>query len=116
MWVKRGKYFQKSDMQDEGIPCIHYGQIYTYYNTYTDKTIKFVSKEVASKSTLIRPQSIIITLTSENIEDVCKPVAWIYNACNWLHMPTFRYNFKQCIVSRRYDFMYNSRLHWDRLE
>lgn len=76
---KRGKYFQKSDMQDEGIPCIHYGQIYTYYNTYTDKTIKFVSKEVASKSTLIRPQSIIITLTSENIEDVCKPVAWIGN-------------------------------------
>lgn len=76
---KRGKYFQKSDMQDEGIPCIHYGQIYTYYNTYIDKTIKFVSKEVASKSTLIRPQSIIITLTSENIEDVCKPVAWIGN-------------------------------------
>ena len=74
---KRGKYFQKADMIDNGIPCIHYGQIYTYYKTYTDKTLKFVSKEVATKSTVIRPQSVIVTLTSENIEDVCTPVAWI---------------------------------------
>ena len=64
-------------MIDNGIPCIHYGQIYTYYKTYTDKTLKFVSKEVAAKSTVIRPQSVIVTLTSENIEDVCTPVAWI---------------------------------------
>lgn len=76
---KRGKYFQKSDFQDEGIPCIHYGQLYTYYNTYTDRTIKFVSKEVAEKSTMIRPQSVIVTLTSENMEDVCTPLAWIGN-------------------------------------
>lgn len=66
-------------MLNEGIPCIHYGQIYTYYHTYTDKTINFVSKEVASKSTIIKPLSVVVTLTSENIEDVCTPVAWIGN-------------------------------------
>ena len=74
---KRGKYFQKSDFQDEGVPCIHYGQLYTYYKTFTDKTIKFVSEEVAAKSTMIKPQSVIVTLTSENVEDVCTPLAWI---------------------------------------
>lgn len=75
--LTRGKYFQKTDFQDEGVPCIHYGQLYTYYRTSTDKTIKFVSEEVAAKSTMVHPNSVIITLTSENIEDVCTPLAWL---------------------------------------
>ena len=33
----RGGSFQK-DFTEIGVGCIHYGQIYTYYGTYTDKT------------------------------------------------------------------------------
>ena len=34
----RGSGLQKKDFTDTGVGCIHYGQIYTYYGTYTDKT------------------------------------------------------------------------------
>ena len=45
----RGNGLPKSDFTETGVPAIHYGQIYTYYGTYTDKTISFVSAETAKK-------------------------------------------------------------------
>ena len=41
--VSRGGNFQKKDFQEEGFPCIHYGQIYTKYDLFTDKTFTFIS-------------------------------------------------------------------------
>jgi type I restriction enzyme, S subunit len=34
----RGGSLQRKDFTETGVGCIHYGQIYTYYGTYTDKT------------------------------------------------------------------------------
>ena len=48
----RGNGLQKKDFIEEGYPCIHYGQIYTYYGTFTDKTKSFVSHELAEKNPL----------------------------------------------------------------
>jgi len=45
----RGSGLQKSDFTETGIPAIHYGQIYTYYGNFADKTKTFVSPELASK-------------------------------------------------------------------
>ena len=75
--LTRGGNFQKKDFMDEGIGCIHYGQIYTYYGTYTDKVIKFLNSDVAKKQPKAKKGDLVITLTSENIEDVCKSVAWL---------------------------------------
>ena len=76
---ERGKNIQKTDFLDEGFPCIHYGQIYTYYNLFTSKTIKFVDTVVASKATIAHPGDVIITTTSENMEDVGTPLGWLGN-------------------------------------
>ena len=73
----RGKYLQKRDFVNSGYPCIHYGQLYTYYGTSADKTISFVSQEVAEKSSIASKNDLLITLTSENEDDVCKPLAWL---------------------------------------
>lgn len=40
--ISRGGNFQKKDYVGYGIPCIHYGQIYTYYGLFVDKTIKII--------------------------------------------------------------------------
>ena len=45
----RGNGLQKKDFTESGIPCIHYGQIYTYYGTYAYKTKSFVSEYTANK-------------------------------------------------------------------
>ena len=45
----RGNWLQKKDFVEEGIGCIHYGQIYTYYRNSATKTKSFVTPELAEK-------------------------------------------------------------------
>lgn len=73
----RGNGLQKKDFTDKGIGCIHYGQIYTRYDTFTSQTISFVDKKLADKLLKVHPNDLIVTATSENLEDVCKAVAWL---------------------------------------
>ena len=73
---QRGTSFQKKHFTDEGIPCIHYGQIYTRYHLSTDKTISFLSKEFAVRARKAQTGDLIIATTSENDEDVCKAIVW----------------------------------------
>lgn len=73
----RGNGLQKKDFTDNGVGCIHYGQIYTRYGTSTTKTISFVDEALAVKLLKVHPNDLIVTATSENLEDVCKTVAWL---------------------------------------
>ena len=77
--IARGGNFQKKDFCDRGVPCIHYGQIYTKYGLFTDKTITFITEERAKKQKFAKTNDIIMAVTSENIEDVCKCLAWLGN-------------------------------------
>lgn len=73
----RGSGLQKKDFVEQGVGCIHYGQIYTYYGTFTDKTKTFVSEELAQRLKKVNTGDLVIACTSENMEDVCKTVAWL---------------------------------------
>ena len=73
----RGNGMPKTDFSQNGVPAIHYGQIYTHYGTAATRTISFVGVETASKLAKVEPGDIVITNTSENIEDVGKAVAWL---------------------------------------
>lgn len=75
--ISRGGSFQKKDFCEEGIPCIHYGQIYTKFGLFTDKTITFINAETAKKQKFATKNDIVMAVTSENIDDVCKCVAWL---------------------------------------
>ena len=73
----RGNGLQKKDFVDEGFPCIHYGQIYTFYGTSTATTKSFVAPELAARLKQAEKGDLVVTTTSENIEDVCTAVAWM---------------------------------------
>lgn len=73
----RGNGMPKTDFMESGVGCIHYGQIYTYYGIWTTETISFVSTEKAKKFAKVDPGDLVITNTSENVDDVCKAVAWL---------------------------------------
>ena len=73
----RGNGLQKKDFTESGVGCIHYGQIYTYYGTFADKTKSFVSEEAAKKFRKAKKNDLIIATTSENVEDVCKTMVWL---------------------------------------
>lgn len=77
--ISRGGNFQKKDFCDSGVPCIHYGQLYTKYGLFADETITFITEERAKKQKFAKTNDIIMAVTSENIEDVCKCIAWLGN-------------------------------------
>ena len=73
----KGNGVQKADFVDEGIGCIHYGQIYTHYGPFTYSTNKFVTKDTFEKAKKASKGDIVMTDTSENVEDICKSVAYL---------------------------------------
>ena len=75
--VIRGGNFQKKDFVEIGKPCIHYGQMYTHFGVYANKTLKNVSDEVFNKSKTASAGDIVMAVTSENVEDVCSCTAWL---------------------------------------
>ena len=75
--IIRGNGLQKKDFQDVGVPCIHYGQIYTYYGIETERTKSFINSELARKLQKAKTGDLIIATTSENVEDVGKSLVWL---------------------------------------
>lgn len=75
--IRRGNGLQKKDFVKSGVGCIHYGQIYTKFGAFAEKTLTFVNEELASHLLHIEIGDLVIACTSENVEDVCKAVAWL---------------------------------------
>ena len=75
--IIRGNGLQKKDFQDVGVPCIHYGQIYTYYGIETERTKSFINSELARKLQKAKTSDLIVATTSENVEDVGKSLVWL---------------------------------------
>ncbi|QUB42891.1 restriction endonuclease subunit S [Porphyromonas sp. oral taxon 275] len=88
----RGSGLQKKDLCETGVPAIHYGQIYTYYKASVEKTLSYVTEEVASKLRKVDYGDVIITNTSENIDDVCKALLYLVEEQGVIggHACTFR--------------------------
>ena len=73
----RGNGLQKKDFVESGVPAIHYGQIYTYYGTFASKTKSFVSIDTARNLKKVNFGDVVITNTSENLQDVGKAVVYL---------------------------------------
>ena len=91
---QRGNGLQKKDFGEEGIGCIHYGQIYTRLGTFCTKTLTYVEPSLGNKLVKVEPGNLVIACTSENVEDVCKAVAWLGNETivTGGHAAVFRHN------------------------
>lgn len=75
--IYRGFAYSKKDFTETGTPCIHYGQIYTRYGTFANKTFTCVSKDLAKGKRLAKKGDLVMAVTSENLEDVGKCLAWL---------------------------------------
>ncbi|MGF2226466.1 MULTISPECIES: restriction endonuclease subunit S [unclassified Brucella] len=73
----RGNGLQKKDFTETGVPAIHYGQIYTCYGLSTTETKSYVSPELARRLRKVDRGDVVITNTSENIEDVGKALVYL---------------------------------------
>lgn len=77
--ISRGNGFQKKDFTEKGRPCIHYGQIFMHYSKMgiaTNKTLTYIDDDKYAKNVKALPNDVVMAVTSENVEDVCKCVVW----------------------------------------
>lgn len=93
----RGKRFVKTDLISRGVPTIHYGEMYTHYGIWADKTKSFVSKELVENKKLRTAQKgeVIIVGAGETIEDLGRGTAWLGNEGVVVHDACFSYKSSQ---------------------
>lgn len=77
--LERGAGISKKDFVDDGLPCIHYGQLHTIFGAYTRKNITFIPKDLLPKYKIAHSGDLILAITSEDVEGSCKSTAWLGN-------------------------------------
>lgn len=73
----RGRRFTKNDVVDEGIPSIHYGEIYTSYGISATETVSQVRADLRPQLRFAKPGDVVIAAVGETAADVGKGVAWL---------------------------------------
>lgn len=73
----RGRRFTKADYVEEGIGCIHYGDIYTQYGTTANSVKTHVRSDMRNTLRFAKHGDVVITDVGETVDDVGKPVAWL---------------------------------------
>ena len=90
----RGRRFVRTDIVQEGISCIHYGDMYTYYGVWADKTPTFLTKEKAAKLRFAQKGDVVIVAAGENDIDIGVGVAWLGENEVVVHDACFIYKHK----------------------
>ncbi len=86
--LTRGKRFVHADSTESGVPCIHYGELYTYYGVHADTVKSHIREELRSKMRYAGKGDVIIVGAGENNIDIGVGVAWegdedvaVHDAC-----------------------------------
>ncbi|MDY6243150.1 MAG: restriction endonuclease subunit S [Lachnospiraceae bacterium] len=74
--LTRGSGIKRTEVIEDGYPCIRYGELYTTYRTKFEKTVSFVNKELFDKCHKICTGDVAMTLTGENKTDIAMAVTY----------------------------------------
>lgn len=90
----RGRRFVRTDIVPVGVPCIHYGDIYTYYGISAKETPTHLTKELSSKMRFAKTGDVVIVAAGENDLDIGVGVAWLGKEPVVVHDACFIYEHK----------------------
>jgi type I restriction enzyme S subunit len=77
--IERGAGISKKDFVDEGLPCIHYGQLHTILGPTTKHHYSCIPESLLPKYKIAHTGDLIMAITSEDVEGSCKSTAWLGN-------------------------------------
>ncbi|UAL30159.1 restriction endonuclease subunit S [Nocardioides rotundus] len=86
---QRGMRFTKADVVADGLPSIHYGEIYTVYGVSTDHARSHVRHDLQPQLRFADPATVVFAGVGETVEDVGNAVAWLGNEPVAIHDDTF---------------------------
>lgn len=73
--LQRGKRFVHADATESGVPCIHYGELYTYYGVYTKRIKSYIREDLRPKMRYANKEDVVIVGAGENNIDIGVGVA-----------------------------------------
>jgi len=73
----KGRGIKRDDVRSIGTACIRYGELYTTFSDYTDKTRSFVSARVAATALPLRTGDLLFAGSGETRDEIGKCVAYI---------------------------------------
>lgn len=90
---QRGKRFVRTDITSDGVPCIHYGEMYTHYGTWANESKSFLSEELVDNKKLrvAEKGDVVIVAAGETVEDIGKGTAWLSEKGVVIHDACFLY-------------------------
>lgn len=75
--ITRGKRFVREDIREAGQPCIHYGDMYTYYGTKARTTRTFLYADFPKKMRYAHKGDVVIVGAGENDYDIGVGLVWM---------------------------------------
>lgn len=86
--LTRGRRFVRDDVRQSGQPCIHYGDMYTYYGLHASETRTFLDRDFPKKMRYAENGDVVIVGAGENDLDIGIGMVWegdepaaIHDAC-----------------------------------
>ena len=97
----RGGGFLKRDFVENGIPCIHYGQIHTILGSVTKEHLTSIPETLRTKTRFASKGDVIFAITSEDVEGSCKCTAWMgdYDVAVGGHAAIYKHTLNPAYVS-----------------
>jgi type I restriction enzyme S subunit len=93
--IWRGRRFVKDDILLDGVPAIHYGEIYTKFGLAATEAYSYLDSALAAKLRFASPGDVILVSAGETIEDIGKSFTWlgkqdvvIHDACYGIRSKT----------------------------
>lgn len=110
----RGKRFTKADyVETGGIPCLHYGEIYTTFGPTTTHAVSRVREDLRPSLRFAQPGDVVLADVGETVADVGKAVAWLgtEDVAIHDHCYAFRHELDPAFVSY---YLQTSQFHADK--
>lgn len=92
---ERGRRFVHGDDREEGTPCIHYGELYTYYGVWANEVKTHIDPELKTKLRFAEKNDVIIVGAGENNIDIGVAVAWLGDYKVAIHDACYIFRHKQ---------------------
>jgi type I restriction enzyme S subunit len=76
----KGRGIKRDEVRTTGVPCIRYGELYTTYSDYTNRTVSYVDPDVAAAAQPIRAGDVLFAGSGETKEEIGISVAYMGSA------------------------------------
>ena len=109
--IIRGKRFVRTDIVEDGVPCIHYGDIYTHYGLSVKKTRGCISPELAKQMRFAEKNDVVVVQAGENNWDIGVGIAYFGDEPAAVHDACFILKHKQNPMYITY-YLRSYNYHW----